>query len=549
MSQTRLTAFTSELTLLRSIDRRAATRVSGDVNDLLKVSGKRKTFISTLQYLNDFWTPDVDIVIYVGAAPGNGVPLLSRMFPSIIFHLYDTAEFRLQESERIIVHKKEFGLDDINEFKDHKVMFISDYRQSTHDVTRIDIATAERIVSQDMQLQREWVMNLRPISACLKFRPPWPLNESVPRYFKYLSGWAYKQAFGSSGSSETRLIIVRQQDGQFKQQDWDIVKYDLQMSYHNSVVRVKHQYYNLLPSDKKEDPAGAGDPPHSRKYDQKDAALASLGFDSSLEVYTLIRYFTKFGLPIEPTRVNNLRTMITQYLGETSALESGLKVVDISSRVGTKASHVDRLTNLFERIKKELSRKTVTKILDATAHIGHESMLLSRVFPEAQITAIEVDLKTYQVLKENSNTNPDLKNVIPINADSSEYLTKPPLPKFNIIVIDPLFDTLRDGELYLGKFKLTEIAAHILDNSQTDVLLLHVPMNYIAIKDGSVVGGVEVTGKDFYKVGYDFQIIILRVWRRGKSKVDVSAQRTKTTEGKRREQKQPGKRPERDPTK
>ena len=509
MSQARATIFSPELALLRSTDRKSATRGVNDTGDLLLKRGQRKLFVGLVNFLNNFYDPNTDpapTLVYAGAAPGNNIALASRMFPSITFHLYDTAEFRVTESDRVIIHKQLFDQKSVDEWKEKNIMFVSDIRTQEYDRGKIDVKEADALANKDMLLQQDWVLAMKPRVASLKFRPPWPLNESVPRIFKYLgNSYVYKQAWAPHNSSETRLIAKPP----YQQWDWDIVKYDLQMAYHNVVIRNKHQYLNQL---------NTTDP--NAPYDQKDPSLSSLLFDSSLEVFVLKQYFIKFGWPLDAVRINNLRTMITGYLGETSALEMGLKTVNISSKVGTKAGQTVRLNKLFvDRIKKEFegNGKTVTKILDATAHVGAESLLLTRAYPDAEISAMEIDIKIYETLRENATTNPEMKNVIPINGDSAKFLTETkPLPRFDIIVIDPPFDSLKEGELYLGEFSITDLATRILKEGQADILLVHVPLAYTAIREGTdgrqgtVINGREVTGKNFFKVEEDFKIIILR---------------------------------------
>ena len=58
--------------------------------------GQMKLFITELQFLNKYWNPEEvpnPTCVYVGAATGNHIVFLARMFPQIKFHLYDGIEF------------------------------------------------------------------------------------------------------------------------------------------------------------------------------------------------------------------------------------------------------------------------------------------------------------------------------------------------------------------------------------------------------------------------------------------------------------------------
>ncbi|NBU82626.1 MAG: hypothetical protein EBS55_13370, partial [Flavobacteriaceae bacterium] len=58
--------------------------------------GQRKLMLSEIQMLNEYYMSGISkkpILLYVGAAPGHHLILLSMMFPNVFFILYDGAKF------------------------------------------------------------------------------------------------------------------------------------------------------------------------------------------------------------------------------------------------------------------------------------------------------------------------------------------------------------------------------------------------------------------------------------------------------------------------
>src|SRR5437868_821867 len=91
-----------ELTLDNLIVNKTTLRTpykAGSKCKLCSPWGQRKLLLSEIEFLTIYWNaqeiPD-PIVVYVGAAHGNHIPLLSEMFPSFEFHLYDPAKFNIE---------------------------------------------------------------------------------------------------------------------------------------------------------------------------------------------------------------------------------------------------------------------------------------------------------------------------------------------------------------------------------------------------------------------------------------------------------------------
>ncbi len=63
--------------------------------------GQRKLLMSEIGALIRLDPAKQYTAVYAGAAPGIHIPLLSKLFPNLVFHLYDPAPFRIKETERI----------------------------------------------------------------------------------------------------------------------------------------------------------------------------------------------------------------------------------------------------------------------------------------------------------------------------------------------------------------------------------------------------------------------------------------------------------------
>jgi hypothetical protein len=129
--------------------------------------GQRKLLMSEIGALIRLDAKKEYTAVYAGAAPGVHTPLLSDLFPNVMFHLYDPAPFRIRESARIKLFNVCFT-DEIAQTytrsKYEHLVFICDIRRSTD----------ESMVWEDMLAQKRWHEIMCPMLTSLKFRLPWP---------------------------------------------------------------------------------------------------------------------------------------------------------------------------------------------------------------------------------------------------------------------------------------------------------------------------------------------------------------------------------------
>lgn len=217
--------------------------------------GQLKLFCSEMFLFLRHTPVSVSDILYIGAAPGEHLYVLAKLFPQYSYHLYDSENFdrRLKNLDNITMHKRYFNDTDIKKWKKmSNFALISDIRTLTYDPSARDSQSRqknEESVWNDMKLQEKWIMELKPTVSLIKFRLPFAydfiLKDGLTR--KYFDGIVMKQVFNKPTSSETRLIIT-----DFKERDWNLIEYEQKMAYHNDHNRNRARYYN--PLDMSENP-------------------------------------------------------------------------------------------------------------------------------------------------------------------------------------------------------------------------------------------------------------------------------------------------------
>lgn len=223
--------------------------------------GQLKLFSNELEFLLSFCCDENiikhrKIIIYIGAGPGNHLVYLVKMFPTIEWHLYDVRfDDRLRSIKNVFIEERYFKDSDLNgyinmkeENQDLDLYLISDIRNLSYNSSDWNIEEELKVL-EDMELQKEWIMKLKPKYSMVKFRPPFPEKEVFDKlgtdYIEYLDGKIYKQPWARGKSIETRLIIP---GNKIKLVKYNLLDYEQQMFYHNSVLRQIEYSFNF--SDK-----------------------------------------------------------------------------------------------------------------------------------------------------------------------------------------------------------------------------------------------------------------------------------------------------------
>jgi len=211
--------------------------------------GQRKLLISEIEFLTLYGHLS-DTVVYVGAAPGTHIPLLTHMFPKHKFYLYDPSPFSYRVAgnlelgkkvdeyiPRVYVIRDFFNDEESRKWNGKNVLFISDIRTANFEVDPLDVV--ERDVEKDMNWQMAWCNFMKPAYASLKFRLPWSEGTT-----KYLDGDIHIQVWQSPTSTESRLFTDCK-----RLKIYDNKKYEEQFFYHNHVSRTS--LYKLSKCDDK----------------------------------------------------------------------------------------------------------------------------------------------------------------------------------------------------------------------------------------------------------------------------------------------------------
>ena len=163
--------------------------------------GQRKLLLTEVNFLTGHGNLSKNIV-YIGAAPGHHIEFLSTLFPNHTFYLYDPRDFSIKQNSKIFIFQKYFEINDINFLDDF--ILISDIRQNIN-VKLMSQDEICNIVMEDMTLQKNWVINLKPKASLLKFRIPLFCNT-----FEYLDGKIIEQPWAPESTFETRLIVGKE---------------------------------------------------------------------------------------------------------------------------------------------------------------------------------------------------------------------------------------------------------------------------------------------------------------------------------------------------
>ena len=342
--------------------------------------GQLKLMIEEISFLNIFWNPqEIDNPQYVvaGAASGQHYPILSTLFPKITFHLYDTADFSfapkekygdkepgfsVKEYPRLKIYYQYFDRDSVRYWRrkqkeNGNVFLASDIRTVPDDPK---LKNYEERVYQDMLLQEQWVLKINPVAASLKFRLPFIIVQKTGKeadegtgekrisirtgketdgLFRYLDGFVMPQAWIEAASSETRLIPIRNRDGKYFRRQWDAVKYQDQLMFHNTLVREKVEFRN---------PFRLGD--QAREPIREPDLLND--YDSVLTVFTLRQYLEKMAMAGDNSE--NTLQLLDTIISEIGKLLPSGKQKTIATRKRIKQSITLKSARRPERLSSRL---------------------------------------------------------------------------------------------------------------------------------------------------------------------------------------------------
>lgn len=205
--------------------------------------GQRKLHMSEMDFFTTYTNRnDAYTVVYAGAANGQHIPLLLKLFPNLDFHLYDPAPFSpvVLEHPSLKINLYKDSVLPVGFFTDEiaakytnvkNLLFICDIRLAPS-MKKTDPEYAqqfEKKVDYDMNIQKNWVDIMKPEFSILKMRIPYHIKED----YEYLDGDVRFQIWAPVASTETRLIVKK---GSFSKKYIPEI-YENQCAYFNNQMR------------------------------------------------------------------------------------------------------------------------------------------------------------------------------------------------------------------------------------------------------------------------------------------------------------------------
>lgn len=200
--------------------------------------GQYKLLLSEIEFLTE-WGHLSNHVIYIAAGPGFHIPCLCKLFPDHKFYLYDpsfekwgTKHFdEVVKKGQVFVYSQYFLEKTVDEFRRNfpevkDLLLFSDIRRDIGDKTNMGFMN--KIVLEDMELQKNIVMMINPLACILKFRLPWN-DENI----EYFDGTRYFGVYAPIQSTETRLVVSDIKS----RRKYNGKKNEEELSYFNTVLR------------------------------------------------------------------------------------------------------------------------------------------------------------------------------------------------------------------------------------------------------------------------------------------------------------------------
>jgi len=197
-------------------------------------------------------------VIYMGAAPGFHLVKIMKMFPDIMFDLYDKENLHIElqkyvndNPDQVTYFDENFSVetckfyeeteDNLYFMTDHRdPEFMTDpiftYSKDKNDEKQKYQVKKEESYKHDMDLQMEICKVLKPLYAYLRFRPPHFYSGLSPKNasMEYFSGTLFLMVFNDYKSIEGRLVVSNFDNCDFL---WNYESYQYRLNYFNNEVR------------------------------------------------------------------------------------------------------------------------------------------------------------------------------------------------------------------------------------------------------------------------------------------------------------------------
>jgi hypothetical protein len=187
-------------------------------NNSSKFIQNYKLFLSDFKFLTYFYdknTTTNPIIIYLGGGECIHLDILSKLFPSFEFHIYDEIGFneKLINLKKIFLHEKKFDTEEI-------------LRWNTFNK---NIYLINKLSGEFLNFQKNIIEKLRPIYSSLRF----DLKNLKIDFYEYYNGLIFLNQFDEEESTEN-ILIVSNCDS-FK--TWNCELYIQMCHYQNTIIR------------------------------------------------------------------------------------------------------------------------------------------------------------------------------------------------------------------------------------------------------------------------------------------------------------------------
>ena len=233
--------------------------------------------IEFLVYCSKYVNINECLVVYIGAQPGFRLKkiFIDLLFPKLKFLLYDPMKFDIKEDNNFIIKTDTEGWFDDNKIKEvlkiangRKILYISDIR-----IGNEDFMTKESFIYEDMLKQQKWGIMMNAEFMLLKFRMFFyeksideinfinndkmindiknynikykiddDKQKSINKYMLYLDGKILSQIYQGPTSSETRLLVKKNNNG-YKMRYYNNLDYEQILYYFNNNTRLEEYRY------------------------------------------------------------------------------------------------------------------------------------------------------------------------------------------------------------------------------------------------------------------------------------------------------------------
>lgn len=333
---------TNELIPILNKDRKQLIYKEINISNIKQLhNGQRKLFFSLLNFIVISTNVNKKYnLLYIGAAPGNNIIYIAKLYKNIIFHLYDIwknkdlENIQKENLSNVIIYNQYFTESDV--LKHYDSLVFSDLR-TVNKHNKVD----ETIILNDLLYQEKLIKLLKPIYFCLKFRIPYNINKIT-----YLKGELYLQPFAKKLSNEVRLI-----GNTLESTCYYLYIHEYKMFYINLILR-EWSIWNTV-------------------WDKCDGC-----FDCALEEYYIIQYSKHINNTNIVDNIITIRSTLNQYQIKSIRHEINHTNIDLfinnlqitESHVKILAYNILKYNKLNEKYVNQIIKNNINELNKAITH-------------------------------------------------------------------------------------------------------------------------------------------------------------------------------------